>query len=339
MSDIGKSEIKRIVAAIKSGKLPGALSPSRLSRQPSSKKRRAAGEMIESVLQKSGLNLERVNKLAAAEQQERRRAFEKEMAAAAKHSKKAGAAFRSSMLERFEALKILGLPHVSTFVNLDKPFLIAELTQSQSDIFKAAKVESMNSSIDMFVNEASGSNAVRVVFFFLWFNPSDFVAVVNVKSSVIVQGSCSVQAHSGIFSGHESALDVIATLGVVRWSGWGNDPTTGNSNDQTPHPDFQPTQFQQVTFLDAEGGHIFQEAAFKSQSFSFQQFPMSHTLLVVPAKAVTLFQVSIQLVYELDPGGNIEDNVSADFSTGGNGIFCPNVELELLTPLTAVVAS
>lgn len=339
MSSINKEEIKRIVTAIKSGKLSGARNQSRLNRQPISNKRQAAGEMIEAVLQKSGLNLERVNKLAAAEQQLRQRAFEKELATAAKRSKKANAAFRSAMAERFVALKDLGLPHVSTFDNLDKPFLIAEVPIGNSDVLNASNIESMNSSMDVFVNKAVGSQGTHLNFFFLWVNPSDLASVVNVRSSLIVNGACSVQAHSGIISGHRSGLDIVASLIIQRWSKWGNDPITGDSNNQTPHPDFQDTQIQPITFLEAQGGHIFQEAAFKSQSFSFQQVPLSHRLLLVPPSAVTIFEVSIQLVYELRPGGNIEDNVFVDFSNNGNGIFCPNVEVEILAPLTSVITS
>jgi hypothetical protein len=339
MPDIDKSEIKRIIAALKGRKLPVSPAPRESFRPPISAKRRTAGKMVESVLAKTGLDLARIQNLVAEDQKAMRGAFDKQMAAVAKKFKTARAAFRSGMAARVEALKLLGLPHLSTFVNLDQPFLIWELPRPLLDIFITSEIHPLNSFVKILVNKQQGSAATRFVFFFFWRNPSDFTAVINVKSSLIVNGGCSVQATAGIFSGHRSSVDILATLTLMRWFGWGVDPVTGNSNNQTPHPDVQKTQFQQVTFLDAKGGHIFEGADFEGQSFSFEQFPLSHSLLVVPPKASLVFQVELHFLYALDPGGNIEDNVTVDFSNNGNAVFCPNVELEILTPLSNLIVA
>jgi hypothetical protein len=44
-----------------------------------------------------------------------------------------------------------------------------------------------------------------------------------------------------------------------------------------------------------------------------------------------LFEVALYVSYGFDDGGNISDLVSADFSNNGRAIFCPFVQLELLT--------
>jgi hypothetical protein len=241
------------------------------------------------------------------------------------------------MAARLQALKFLGNPFTSSFITLDKPFLIWQLPFLEP-IFIEPHIESMHNSFKLLVNVIDGSDSTRFIFFFLWENESDFFAVANVGTSLVINGGCSVQAVPGIFSGDTATLSLAASLVLMRWSGWGTDPVTGASNDQTPDSNFQQTQRQQVASLEAHGGHIFESADFKSQSFSFQPFPLRHNLFVIPGKAVVIFEVTLELFYNFDGGGDIQDSVIVDFSTNGN-VVCPNVELEILTPLPNVAVA
>jgi hypothetical protein len=333
MAPLANAELKRVVAAMKSRKFAtlGGESDFELPRQSGA--RSAAAKMVESVAAKAGLDLSKLNKLLADDQKASRRAFDKQRAAAARDSRAAQAAFRSGTASRLQALTLLRTPFLPSLVNLDKPFLIWQLPNPQLAIFIDSQIASMNSSVDVLVNIIDGSNSTRFVFFFLWQNASDFTAVANVASSLIVNGACSVQARPGILSGHRATLGIAASLRLMRWSGWGTDPVTGESIDQTLNPNVQQTQRRQVTFLDAQGGHIFEGAAFASKSFSFEPFPLSHSLFVIPGKAVVIFEVTLEFSYGFDGGGDIQDSVFADFSSNGNGVFCPNVELEVLNPL------
>lgn len=338
MSTIEKSELKRVIAAVKGGKIATVGGPDGFKRRPASKNRRAAVRMVESVAGKAGLDLDKVSGLLAADQKALRGAFDKRRAVAARNFRAAEKVFRSGIAARFEALKLLQVPFASSFITLDKPFLIWQLPNPQLDIFIDSQIASMNSSVRVLVNINEGSNSTRFVFFYLWRNDSDFFAVANVASSLIVNGACLVGAAAGVFSGDRATLNAAASLSIIRWSGWGNDPVTGESNDQKPHPNVQATQRRQVAFLEAEGGHIFQSGDFEDQSFSFEPFPVSHSLLVVPGNAVVLFHVALELSYGIDGGLTIPDQVFVDFSESGNGVFCPNLELEILTPLPALVS-
>ena len=47
----------------------------------------------------------------------------------------------------------------------------------------------------------------------------------------------------------------------------------------------------------------------------------------------------LELLSGIDGGLTIPDQVFVDFSENGNGVFCPNLELEILTPLPALVSA
>ncbi|MCU0974450.1 MAG: hypothetical protein MUF80_10940 [Burkholderiales bacterium] len=336
---IDKSELKRIISVMKSGKIPTDQGNANPRPPVASPKRRAAAAMVDLVLQKAGLDGAKFGKLVAEDQRALRADFAKERAIAAKNMRASSATFRSAMTARREAAKLLGAPFIPAIVSLDKPFLIWQLPNPQLNIFIDSHVESMNSFVRVRVNDPTASNSTRFVFFFLWSNETDSFAVVNIRSSLIVNGGCSVQAKSGIFSGAVETLNINAQLAIIRWFGWGMDPVTGTSNDQTAHPAFQPTQRQAIAFLRAEGGHIFQGASFKSQSFSFEQFALSHRQLVVPNRASVVFHVSLELSYNPEDGLDLENNIDVDFSERGSAVFCPNLELEVLTPLSGLTAN
>lgn len=331
-------EINRIIKAVKARKLVGPLKTRKPLPRSVSKNRNAIVKMIEAVAVKAGLDTAKINKLLAQDQKAQRAEFDKQQAAAAKHGRTAELAFRSAMAARHQALDLLAAPSFFSFITLDKPFLIWQLPHPQTDIFRDSHIESRNSSVNVLVNQNNGSNYTQFVFFYFWENESDFPAVAHVSSSLIFNGQCSVQAAPGIFSGDSVQLQINAFMTTMRWSGWGTDPVTGKSNDQTPDPNFQPTQSKFVTFLSAHGGHIFQGPDFDPDSdpvsFVFQGFHLSHDLLAVPAKASVIFQVTWDLLYGFTSGGgNIEDNISVDFATNGRSVICPDVELRILTPL------
>ena len=82
---IDKSELKRIIAVMKSGKIPTDQGSPNSRRQATSLKRRAAAAMVDSVLVKAGLDGSKFSKLVAQDQSALRADFAKERAVAAKH--------------------------------------------------------------------------------------------------------------------------------------------------------------------------------------------------------------------------------------------------------------
>ena len=149
----------------------------------------------------------------------------------------------------------------------------------------------------------------------------------------MLNGVCQVLADSGILQGHHNYITLLANLILMRWSGWGTDPVTGASNDQTLFPFPQQTQFQTVAQLDQYGGDWFDDSSGNNeQSFNFQPFSLSCDLIAIPARATTLFEVSLLVSYTIQDGDDF-DYVAIDFAQDkfARRVLCPSVELELLT--------
>ena len=77
------------------------------------------------------------------------------------------------------------------------------------------------------------------VFYFLWQNTNDSAVVINAASQLAPGGFCEIAAAPGLFSGDSSYLGIYALFRTMRWSGWGTDPMTGQSADQTYFPGTQ----------------------------------------------------------------------------------------------------
>jgi hypothetical protein len=328
MTKLDEAEFKRVISSMERRQPE----PEPLRRvNLSSKNQRAIGKLLEPVLAKAGFPAGKLTTMLAQNQKELRDLFQQEKAEATKHFSAAEAAYRARVAARAEALELLSKPFTSSFITLAKPFLIWELPKPQLDIFIESQAEALNSSINILVNTNSGSNNTQFVFYFLWQNDSDFSAVINASTSVIFNGNCEVDAAPGIFSGDTSTLNLSTSLTTMRWSGWGNDPTTGQSNNQTPYPSFQPSQFQTVAALQTQGGAIFGDQGVSPKGFTFEPFDLHEDMIIVPGRAVTVFEVAVNLSYGFDDGGNISDLVFVDFANNGNSIRCPFVQLELLT--------
>ena len=338
MVSIDENEVKRVSAAFDAQRLRPPLAP------PSSKslKKNLADveKIFTSYFAKTGLPIDKLNKLAAKSKAERRKLIDGRGDESAKASRAAEAAFHQGMAYRRQALQLLSTPFQSTLITLDKPFLIWELPHPESNVWIDSNVESLNSSIKFEIITRSGADATTFLFYFLWTNDSDFAAVVNVNSSLVLNGVCQVLADSGILQGHHNYITLSANLILMRWSGWGTDPVTGASNDQTLFPFPQQTQFQTVAQLDQYGGDWFDDPSGNNeQSFNFQPFSLSCDLIAIPARATTLFEVSILASYTIQDGDDF-DYVAIDFAQDkfARRVLCPSVELELLTQAPMAMA-
>ncbi len=331
MTQINIDEVKRVSAELSTHRLPQIEIPR--TSAALTKNRADIQKLLKSYFDKTGLAVDKLNKLTATRQTERRKLFATQVAERAKNLHGAEIGFRQAMENRREALQVLSRPFQSTFVILDKPFLIWELPHPE-DIFQDQHYESLNSSIKISADKhAGGEIGTLFTFYFQWRNDSQFTAVVNVRTSLVLNGICEVISGPGIFSGHHNALFLTGILALIRWIGWGTDPTTGASNDQTDFPLPQPTQILNVASLDAQGGGLFGDSDMKEQEFNFQPFGLSCDQIAIPAGATIVFEVSLLVQWGIeDPGGDFDD-VIIDFAFDklGHRVICPLVALELLT--------
>jgi hypothetical protein len=339
MPQINIDEVKRLAAELSQHKLPPIEIPR--SSAALTKNRTEIEKLLKSYFDKTGLAVDKLNKLTATRQTERRKLFATQVAERAKNLHAAEIGFRQAMENRREALQLLSTPFQSTFVILDKPFLIWQTPHQELDIFIDWNIESMNSSVKISVDKNAGADNTFFNFYFIWANESQFAAVVNVNTSLVLNGDCVVTAATGIFSGYHNSIGLTGFLNLIRNTGWGTDPTTGASNDQTSFPLLIP-QLQTMAFLDSHGGGLFSgDHDRKEKTFNFQPFGLSCDQIVIPAGATILFEVSLLVQYGFEHGLDISDNVRIDFASDalGNRVICPLVALELLTAPPVLTAT
>jgi hypothetical protein len=237
-------------------------------------------------------------------------------------------AARWRLANQRQANLVVGQPHLTTTLNLDEPFLIWELPRPLPG-FDPHDTPGA-SSVALNILEHAGGDRLQCIFYFLWNNPSAFAAVINVTTTMRLKGLVQVIGDSGIFAGDTSEAAMSCELDILRWSGWGPDPVTGASTDETPLPFAQATQSHNLGTLTATGGH-FQQIQ-RQQSFDLTA-NLSAALLAIPAHAVTMFQVTFTAQWGLSGNGGA-NRVAIDFGSAafGRNIICPGLSLEILTP-------
>jgi len=268
---------------------------------------------------------------------------EKQIRAEAKPNPAAEASAAAALAARGVALDLLATPFTSTWVTLDTPFLIWEFPHPNADIFLDSGIVPGASWVKALVNTRTGPKGTDFRFHFLWENPSAYFAVANVWSSVIFNGYASARAASGRLSGYWANLSVESYQRVIRWSGWGNDPTTNQPADQTPYPtyDYYATKKTVVAF-NAYGGGWFSDSTWPSKHFDpTWPYESVHRLVAIPGRAVTLFEVGFTVAWAFHDGYVGSDPVEDDFQEVvfdvaydplGRIARCPGVQLEILTP-------
>jgi hypothetical protein len=288
--------------------------------------------MLQTTLTNAGLDIGKVNEMLAQDQRDKRDAFRRQM----KNADFSGAAsaYRQAIETRFKAIN--GLPRVPyQHVTLDEPFLIWQVPRLENGTFVSAHIEPLNNWVKVNLNKFGGADDTQFVFYFLWQNTSNGPVIINAASSLALGGHCEVDAAPGFFSGDQAALSLSVLLGTMRWSGWGTDPETGQSNDQTYYPYDGFSVYQSIAQLSANGGSYLPLGSgqdIQTQAFYFNSFDLHQNQILVPAGAVAVFEVAFTMQYGFREGENIEDLIAVDFSTGSNAVICPAVSLELLGP-------
>jgi hypothetical protein len=282
------------------------------------------GKIVGSFFTKAGLDVRKLDEILVQERDEVRRNFREEVANAAKHFPSAQAIFRQNMEARRTALAILAKPFLSTFITLDEPSVIFEYPQWSPAIIDT-HYEPFNNWVKIKIDEGSGKDERWFGFSFPWTNNTDYFAIINITSILVLNGNCKSHGASGIFSGDNAFLDMTSRLDLFRQAGWGSDPLTGDGT-------WAFEEQQPVANLDALGGkNIFGGGADeKNQVFDHAEFVRTHPLFLVPGRAQIVVFVALDISWKIE-GGDPNDEVSANFADDNLFVGCPAVTLELLT--------
>jgi hypothetical protein len=158
---------------------------------------------------------------------------------------------------------------------------------------------------------ASGQGVVS--FGFLWQNPSDKSAVVNVHGYLVLNGFCSVFSDSGFFSEGVAFLTVFADLAIHEL--W-NDPPT------SPAP--QSGQSQVALQLGCDSTGFFEPGCANGRSLA-AGFDLEFDQFMLPPKGTAMFEVSCILDWSLTDG-----ETQSDFSVGDRRVLSPGVLIAVL---------
>ena len=264
--------------------------------------RQAASKLLESALAKAGIDLEPLKAL----QSQREAAAREQIARIKAEADEQSSAALSTVEYTIQAwrndignLSTLQLPpNIQRFL-LDTASEIA----TTPGLAPVAKHIGPQNNSAQFHLESTGSGFEQVDFGFLWKNPSDQSALVNVDGYLILNGICQILV-SGDFFGILSDVQIDAFLRIHQL--WNSPPTS-------PAP--QPSQYQLALEMVLDNPGPFSGGDISSEN-----------LLVVPPLASAGFEIICEIRYANDDG-----EVTLFFSDQGRQVLCPGVLLTVMT--------
>jgi hypothetical protein len=294
--------------------------------------RRSADELLKAFYKKAGLDVETLDRTRKQIQRDEQNALAQQMSEASRQSPWNAKTLRDALEDKRKAYELLNSSRtiptfVPTRIVLDKPFLIWQTPSGGGHkIDFDSGIESMHSFVNFKIDTNVGGNLTEFGFYFFWRNDNDFPAVVNVDTSLILNGICSAKAASGILSGDACYLQIFTKLSLLEW--W--DQTSGQPAQPLP----ESSQMKYAVQFDCSGGGIGSPADYKYEIFFHAPFDLSYTLFTVPGKSVAVFYVALNVSYNFYKGGrDLDDEILVNFSNlSGNSIICPSVIVDVLTP-------
>lgn len=198
---------------------------------------------------------------------------------------------------------------------LNEPFLI---WPTNSVDLEASEIVPSNSFAKFRTRVGNGKDFYGdVKFYYLWRNPRDKFAVINVDGYVIFNGHCNVGVQGGNFPGDRAAY--VAVTGRLDILEWFNQPPT--SPPRQVDQEARALDLKVTAFGFAEVGAIDAKDLFRG-------YDLRHTLMVVPPSAVLVFVVvaAVSCVTGEDSG-----LAEADFASGGFQVGSPAVLVAILS--------
>jgi hypothetical protein len=326
MIQLSKAEMQRLITAMKNRKPKPVLRPNFAEHRRIAALGRKIRKRIEPVFAKAGLDVEKINKILAEGRSELRQIKKVKTAHIKKYFADREKSVRQSIENSYKALQQLANPlqppPFSTWITLDTPFLIwprpwgiltfqhIEPGKNRAQIFSTTATTAQNPVID---------EAQSVSFYFLWVNPSNSPAVVNISSPVLVFGSIEAFANLDWFDDDSwSSCEGSIIIQMVQ------PETAGEVNIGLGEVDVGGSAFGELITGDVgDDDHTL---------FFASQFPILSNGLSIAPNATAVFEVMVQF------GSYVTNNgwTHLDFNNNGGFIGCPFVKLEVLTSSAAL---
>ncbi|MFO1501867.1 MAG: hypothetical protein U1G07_26410 [Verrucomicrobiota bacterium] len=320
--DLGQitAELKaaKDLAAIKEARQNAFSLPQPVSERPEIvANQRAAWQSIQYEAAKKGLETGKFDEILARNQADLARIAEEQRAAGIKQSAGVLAKFAQAIdgkRQAFEALITAADDPQPVRVVLEKPFLI---WPTQGLEFMDANVAPFRSSAKVTLDSGKTQGHEELGFYFIWRNPSDRIAVVNIDAFLLFSGQLRASQGGGFWPGSRFAkITVGGRLHVFEW--WNHPPT---------EPFFQVDQAQTVKTVETHGGGFGDVGAIELESV-FRTIALGYTHFLLPPNAVTVIEVTPTFDYST---GSDSGHVNADFNSGDFQLMCPFVSIGILT--------
>ncbi len=305
------SKVKKAINAVKDRKPDPVRKASFTEQARLAKLQRKFGKQLKPLLTDAGLDLKEIDAKLKSHQGEVRQWLKKDEAKTAKQfamlEKQRQAGFDNTR----RAIELIALqPFLSTQIPVQTPFLISA---KPAGILSDSQVAAGNNlaKAAFSIGQDTSNSTANVNFYFAWQNPSNFLAVINCSADLITNGLCGAWATPGFLFGGTASITVRAELTVFAGS---------------IEISWQQGQTKQLASLTAHGGGIFGLGDVLSTTIS-DTAHLSCQNIEVQGNQLIVFNVALTAEYSIDDG-----NVSIDFASGSQGIVCPGLTVELLTP-------
>jgi hypothetical protein len=313
---ITASEIKRVISQIKSREL--ALPQATRKRRASIiADRRKLNTRVKPFISKAGIEVEKIEALIARSKKEEFRFANNRATPADKIFQGISDTFRPAIAARVNALELANKVKrntSSTFVTLDKPFII---WAQPSNILIDSRVSRLESLAKIRLRKEASDFHVEdtVSFYYVWENPSNNPALVNVETYIVYKGFVEAGLYRNIILPQEGFLDVRATLRIFEW--WNQPPTQPVRNG---------TQFTFPVSLTVHSGG-FWDPGDSQFTYVLDGFDPKYNLFTMPPKGVAVFDVETLIL-----GSYFGKGLAlVDFAFDDYFILCPYLQLEILT--------
>ena len=314
LSPIDTDRLKSLLSEFQAKHEQGASQPIDL---PGRKREKAFRSAFQSLLTEAGLDVKRLDELAVQSRREMQRRVHTPRHQSAKDLA------RESTVRR--PVKDLPVPFIPRSYPILRPFLIWLTPLS---IPLTSDIVTLESFGQYFA--ASGKDeTLTLSFYFLWQNPDNSEAVVNVNSKLILNGSCEAYSDWGLLGSEEVDINMSGSLSVFPlWE----PPALG-----LPNP--TPLAYQTIASLVADGWWFLKTGS-ASQGFSNWEVDLQHKLLEVAPNGVAVFVVSLAVSSTFADGNDsLGDSTIVDFADASQGysVRCPYLIVDVLTAPSALI--
>ncbi len=317
MAQIKESQIKnalltaRDAAALQEERRRSVLSAALAGRPAVVSSTRAVHAAVTSLLSKAGVDLERFEQARVAHDAALLRAGDEALAAAVKQSAGETRRLQSVIESRRKMLEAVTaidptVPNPKR-VLINTPFLI---WPTLGVFFDSSEIKPAGSWAKFRV-DSSGDGVDEMSFYFLWDNPTDKFAVINVNGYLVLSGHVRVHSGGGFFADNRHSSVVLnANLHYLEW--WNQPPT-------------QQVASQEALSVSTSSGSMFSDGSSDSASI-FRGYDLSHTAKIVPPHGVVVLELGVGIRY-----GNHDGTVAVDFASGDFQAIAPAVLITILT--------